>query len=77
MAKATFLEDVPITPPPYVLSLTLSREEAEVLLKVVGVIIGLDSGPRRITNHIFWALKDVGVVKADIRTIGDLRLEAK
>ena len=77
MAKATFLEDVPITPPPYVLNLTLSREEAEVLLKVIGMIIGSDSGPRGITSRIFWALKDVGVVKADIRAIGDLRLEVK
>ena len=77
MAKATLLEDVPITPPPDVFNLTLSREEAGVLLKVVGMIIGSDSGPRGITSRIFWALRDVGVVKADIRVIGDLRLEAK
>ncbi len=77
MATAIWLEDVPITPPPDVLNLTLSREEAEVLLKVVGMIIGPNSGPRGITSRIFWALRNAGVAKADIRMIGDLRLEAK
>ena len=77
MATATWLPRPVPEPPPDVINLALTWEEAEVLRSVVGVIIGSDSGPRGITNRIFWALKDAGVARANIRTIGDLRLEAK
>ncbi len=77
MATATLLEDVPITPPPDVFNLTLSREEAEVLRTVVGSITGYEGGPRGIIDRIFWALIDVGVANANISVTGNLRLEAK
>ena len=77
MAKVTWLEKPAPVAPPDALNLTLSLEEAEVLLKVVGMILGPDQGPRGATSRVYWALRNVGVVKADIHMIGELRLEAK
>ena len=77
MAKATWLEDVTIAPPPDVLKLTLSREEAEVLRIIVGNILGSQFGLRGVASRVYHALVEAGVQRADIHLTGELRLEAK
>ena len=77
MATATWIQRFAAEPPPDVINLALTAEEASVLLSVANVILGPNSGPRGKMNDVFWALRDAGVVKADIYMAGGLRLEAK
>ncbi len=77
MAKATWLNYVPITPPPNVLNLELTLREAEILRAVAGGILGSHFGPQGVMKGIYYALEDAGVIRADIYMSGDLKLEEK
>ena len=78
MATATWIQRFAAEPPPDVINLILTLEEAEILRTVVGSIIGCEGGPRGIVNHIYHALNGAGVSRAQHVTVrGQIRLEGR
>ena len=75
MATATKLGK--IVPEPEDIILALTETEARVLKKVLGHVTGSETGPRRLTSNIYWALGKVGVAAADIRVPDSIYLEEK
>ncbi|KKN66138.1 hypothetical protein LCGC14_0474280 [marine sediment metagenome] len=66
-----------IVPEPEDIILALTETEAGVLKKVLGHVTGSETGPRRLTSNIYWALIKVGVASANIRVPDSIYLEEK
>ena len=75
MATATKLGK--IVPEPEDIILALTEAEAKVLRKVMGHITGSETGPRKHTSKIYWALIRAGVEVVDIKVPDSICLEAK
>ena len=75
MATATKLEK--IVPEPEDIMLALTKTEAGVLRKVMGHITGSETGPRKHTSKIYWALVGIGVGIVDIKVPDSIYLGEK